>query len=314
MTHAQLDPVTLEIVWNGLRSVTDECFLTLQRTAFSTNIKERNDHSTAILDASGRLIVQAENALPIHLASMGGLVRILLERFAGEIVPGDMFIANDPHAAGGTHLPDINMAAPIFNDDRLVGFACNIAHHADVGGAARGSMSGGLTEIYQEGLRIPVVHLFRRGELQREILDIVLLNMRLPDERRGDLNAQIAACRLGIERVHQLFARFGAMTMIQSFDEILQRSRRRMLKAIEGLPDGSWSFSDVMDDDGAGRSDVRIALTIVKNGTQAIFDFSESGRASPGQYQSDVKRRSVGRVLCPEGAARSRDAKQSRGD
>jgi N-methylhydantoinase B len=282
MNCGRLDPVTLEIVWNGLRSVTDECFLTLQRTAFSSNIKERNDHSTAILDASGRLIVQAENALPVHLASMGGLVGILLKKFVGEIAPGDVFIANDPHAAGGTHLPDINMAMPTFHDDVLAGFVCNIAHHADVGGAARGSMSGGLTEIYQEGLRIPLMRLLRRGEMQREVFEILLLNMRLPEERRGDLNAQIAACQLGVTRTLQLFARFGAATVIGAFDEILQRSRQRMLKAIEGLPDGSWSFSDVMDDDGSGRSDVRIALTLKKSGTRAVFDFAESDGQVPG--------------------------------
>jgi N-methylhydantoinase B len=282
MNCGRLDPVTLEIVWNGLRSVTDECFLTLQRTAFSTNIKERNDHSTAILDASGRLIVQAENALPVHLASMGGLVDILLKKFAGEIAPGDVFIANDPHAAGGTHLPDINMAVPIFHDDALAGFVCNIAHHADVGGAARGSMSGGLTEIYQEGLRIPLMRLLRRGKMQREVFEILLLNMRLPEERRGDLNAQIAACQLGARRTLQLFARFGAATVIGAFDEIVQRSRQRMLKAIERLPDGSWSFSDVMDDDGSGRSDVRIALTLKKSGTRVVFDFADSDAQVPG--------------------------------
>ena len=135
MTEASLDPITLEILWNGLRSVTDECFLTIQRSAFSTNIKERHDHSVAILDGNGRLVVQAENALPIHLASMSGLVEILKDRFVGDIRPGDIFIGNDPHVAGGTHLPDINLAAPVFVSGKLVAFVCNIAHHADVGGA-----------------------------------------------------------------------------------------------------------------------------------------------------------------------------------
>ena len=277
-----LDPITLEIVWNGLKSVTDECFLTLQRSAFSTNIKERHDHSTAILDASGRLIVQAEGALPIHLASMSGLVRILLERFGTDIRPGDLFIANDPHAAGGTHLPDINMAAPIYDGDRMVGLVCNIAHHADVGGAARGSMSGGLTEIYQEGLRIPVVRLYDRGELRSDILDILLLNMRLPDERRGDLNAQIAAARLGVDRMSQLFARYGAATVVQAFGEIVERTRMRMQRALEALPDGRWSFADVLDDDGTGVEDVRIALTVEKTGARAVFDFSGSDGQVPG--------------------------------
>lgn len=276
MTVAKLDPITLEIVWNGLRSTTDECFLTIQRSAFSTNIKERHDHSVAVLDASGRLVVQAENALPIHLASMSGLVAILQERFAGDIHPGDIFVGNDPHVAGGTHLPDINLAAPVFVDGKLLAFVCNIAHHADVGGAARGSMSGGLTEIYQEGLRIPVVRLYREGEPVRDVLDLLLLNMRLPTERKGDLNAQIAACRLGVERMGDLCGRYGVATVRGTFDEIIERSRSRMRAAIAALPDGDWSWSDVMDDDGAGQSDVLIALTLRKRGGDALFDFTGS--------------------------------------
>jgi N-methylhydantoinase B len=277
-----LDPITLEIVWNGLRSITDECFLTLQRSAFSTNIKERHDHSVAILDAGGRLIVQAENALPIHLASMGGLVEILRERFAGDIAPGDIFIGNDPHVAGGTHLPDINLAAPVFDGNQLIAFICNIAHHADVGGAVRGSMSGGLTEIYQEGLRIPVVRLYRKGELARDVHDIILLNMRLPAERKGDLNAQIASCRLGVDRIGHLGNRFGTALVLKAYDEIIERSRERMLRAIAALPDGEWTCSDMMDDDGAGQRDIAIALRITKKAQSAVFDFSGSSRQVPG--------------------------------
>ncbi|MER8524455.1 hydantoinase B/oxoprolinase family protein [Mesorhizobium sp. M1076] len=276
MSASMLDPITLEILWNGLRSISDECFLTLQRSAFSTNIKERHDHSVAILDARGRLVVQAENALPIHLASMSGLVEILLDRYAGDIAPGDIFVGNDPHVAGGTHLPDINLAAPVFDGDRLIAFICNIAHHADVGGAARGSMSAGLTEIYQEGLRIPVVRLYRKGELVRDILDLLLLNMRLPAERRGDLNAQIASCRLGVERIGHLGDRFGTALMLSSYDEIIERSRNRMLKAIAVLPDGEWTYIDRMDDDGVSSDEVVLALRLVKDGEQALFDFTGS--------------------------------------
>ena len=276
MSEAGLDPITLEILWNGLRSTTDECFLTIQRSAFSTNIKERHDHSVAVLDGRGRLVVQAEHALPIHLASMSGLVEILQQRFAGDIQPGDIFVGNDPHVAGGTHLPDINLAAPVFVDGKLVAFVCNIAHHADVGGAARGSMSGGLTEIYQEGLRIPVVRLFRAGEPVRDIFDLLLLNMRLPTERKGDLNAQIAACRLGLERIGDLCSRHGLAKVEKTFDAIIERSRDRMRAAIAALPDGEWSHSDMMDDDGAGQSDVVIALTVRKRGSDAVFDFTGS--------------------------------------
>ena len=282
MSSLALDPITLEIIWNSFRSVTDECFLTLQRSAFSTNIKERHDHSVAVLDSRGRLIVQAENALPIHLASIGGLVEILLGKYSGDIAPGDIFIGNDPHVAGGTHLPDINLAAPVFDGETLIAFICNIAHHADVGGAVRGSMSGGLTEIYQEGLRIPVIRLYRKGELARDTLDLLLLNMRLPAERRGDLNAQIASCRLGIQRIEHLTVRFGIHLLLDAFEQIVERSRTRIRNAIGALPDGEWSYADMMDDDGVAAQNVLIKLTIRKTGQGLVFDFTGSDPQVPG--------------------------------
>jgi len=282
MSSLALDPITLEIIWNSFRSVTDECFLTLQRSAFSTNIKERHDHSVAVLDSRGRLIVQAENALPIHLASIGGLVEILLGKYSGDIAPGDIFIGNDPHVAGGTHLPDINLAAPVFDGETLIAFICNIAHHADVGGAVRGSMSGGLTEIYQEGLRIPVIRLYRKGELARDTLDLLLLNMRLPAERRGDLNAQIASCRLGVQRIEHLTVRFGIHLLLGAFEQIVERSRTRIRNAIGALPDGEWSYADMMDDDGVAAQNVLIKLTIRKTGQGLVFDFTGSDPQVPG--------------------------------
>ena len=299
MSSLTLDPITLEIIWNSFRSVTDECFLTLQRSAFSTNIKERHDHSVAVLDSRGRLIVQAENALPIHLASIGGLVEILLDKYSGDIAPGDIFIGNDPHVAGGTHLPDINLAAPVFDGETLIAFICNIAHHADVGGAVRGSMSGGLTEIYQEGLRIPVIRLYRKGELARDTLDLLLLNMRLPAERRGDLNAQIASCRLGIQRIEHLILRFGIRLLLDAFEQIIERSRMRIRNAIGALPDGEWSYADMMDDDGVAAQDVLIKLTIRKTGQGLVFDFTGSDPQVPGNINltANAVRSSVCYVL-----------------
>ncbi|KGJ02639.1 N-methylhydantoinase B [Paracoccus halophilus] len=285
MTEAvSLDPITIEISWNSLRSVADECFLTLMRSAFSTNIKERHDHSTAIADSKGRLIVQAENALPIHLASMSGLIGFILEQYSDSLAPGDIFIANDPHVAGGSHLPDINMAMPIFDGERLLGFVANIVHHADVGGASVGSMSGGLNEIYKEGLRIPILRLFRSGEVQGDIMRFMLLNMRLPDERLGDLNAQIAAVKLGVKRIGEMVARHGAGHLVALCDEIVSRTNQRMRKAIAGIPDGDYSFTDAMDDDGLGTQDVRIALTVHKTGEKVVFDFTGTSAQVPGNF------------------------------
>ena len=275
MSAPGLDPITLEILFNGLRSVTDETFVALTRSAYSTNIKERRDHSTTICDADGRLIVQAENSLPIHLASMIGLMASLLEKFGpDDIAEGDLFVANDPHVAGGTHLPDINMAMPVFADGRLVAFMCNIAHHADVGGMAPGSMAGGMSEIYQEGLRIPVVKLFRGGDLQQDLFDLLLLNVRLPEERRGDYYAQIAACRLGERRLQEICTAYSATTVEAAFADIIGRTAARMRGAIGAIPDGTYRFDDVMDDDGLGTVDIPIRLAITVAGETIRFDFT----------------------------------------
>ncbi len=268
-----LDPVRLEIMFNALRSAADESFIALMKSAYSTNIKERRDHSTAVMDPSGRLIVQADASLPIHLASMGGLMEALLGKFGGDIHEGDMFIANDPHVAGGTHLPDINMAMPVFHDGELVAFICNIAHHADIGGSVPGSMAGGMTEIYQEGLRVPVVRLFRQGELQQDLLDIVLLNVRVPVERRGDYYAQIAACRLGATRLSEIFSHYGVAAVREGFEQVIERTSKRMRAAIADLPDGIYRFEDVMDDDGVETSDIAIKLEITISGDDIHFDF-----------------------------------------
>jgi N-methylhydantoinase B len=274
-TEGALDAVTLEILFNALRSVTDETFIALMRSAYSTNIKERRDHSTAICDRDGRLIVQAESSLPIHLASMIGMMTALRTKFpADEIAEGDIFVANDPHAAGGTHLPDINMTMPVFADGRLIAFMCNIAHHADVGGMAPGSMAGGMSEIYQEGIRIPVVRLFRKGELQRDILDLLLLNVRLPEERRGDYYAQISACRLGGRRLVEIAGEYGAAVVERGFHDMVARTERRMRNAIATIPDGVYRFEDVMDDDGLGAVDIPIRLAVEVADGRIRFDFT----------------------------------------
>jgi N-methylhydantoinase B len=283
-----IDPITVEIVANGLRSISDETFIALMKSAYSTNIKERRDHSTAICDADGRLITQAEASLPIHIASMTGLMQKLLAGFADDIHEGDIFISNDPHVAGGTHLPDINMAVPVFHRDKLIGFMCNIAHHADVGGMVPGSMAGGMSEIYQEGLRLPVVKLFRKGKLQDDLLNLILLNVRVPQERRGDYFAQVAACRLGERRLHEIFSTHGNGTMLATFNEIIERTAKRMKSAIATIPEGSYAFSDVMDDDGMGTRDIPIRVRIDVKGGRIRFDFAGTSKQVTGNINVTI--------------------------
>ncbi|HET9663855.1 MAG TPA: hydantoinase B/oxoprolinase family protein, partial [Burkholderiales bacterium] len=192
-----VDPIKAEVIARFLLATAEEMGATLTRTAFSPNIKERADCSTAIFDAGGQVIALAQR-VPIHLGSMVGAVDEILKRFPQkEIVAGDMFIANDPYNGGGTHLPDITVIAPVFIGRRIVAYVANIAHHADVGGMVPGSEAAVCKSIYQEGIRIPPVRIMRAGKLNRDVFDMILLNSRTPDERVGDLQAQFAANTVG---------------------------------------------------------------------------------------------------------------------
>ncbi len=271
---SQPDPITVEVLGAALKSAADEMYVSLARSAYSTNIKERHDHSTAILDAEGRLVVQPEASLPIHIASMSGLTRAIIARFGATLQDGDIFIGNDPYEAGGTHLPDVNMVAPFFCDGRLMGFICNIAHHADMGGMAPGSMAGGMTEIFQEGLRLPAVRLFRAGVLQEDLFDLVLLNVRVPEERRGDYFAQIAACRLGHTRLQEIVLAHGRATVEAVFAALMERAALRLVRALAQVPPGRYRFEDVMDDDGVDASDIPICVEVVVGEGAISFDFT----------------------------------------
>jgi N-methylhydantoinase B len=286
---AALDPITLEILSNALRSVADETFAALMRSAYSTNIKERHDHSTAFCDRRGRVIVQAEQSLPIHISSMTGLMRTLLAKHRLEdICEGDIFIANDPHEAGGSHLPDVNMALPVFVDGYLLGFICNTAHHADIGGMAPGSMAGAMTEIYQEGVRIPLIRLFREGVLQEDVFCLLLINVRIPNERRGDYFAQIASGRLGLRRIQEIAQRYSIEVMEAAFQEIVTRTAARMRSVLKAIPNGEYHFEDVMDDDGVSSVDIPIRLKIGARDGALTFDFQASSAQVDGNINLPV--------------------------
>ena len=255
----EFDPITLEILHNGLRSVTDEMWTALRRSAYSTNIKERHDHSTAIIDTRGRLIEQSEFSLPTHLGSIIGATEAVLEKYTlDEIRDGDILICNDPHVAGGTHLPDVSVITPVFVEGVMLAFVCTIAHHADIGGMAPGSMDACMTEIFQEGLRIPVIKLFNGGVVNDDIMDLILLNVRVPEERR----------------LLELIERYEMPLMVLAFDEIIRITRQRMRRAIGTIPDGIYTFEDLMDDDGVGTYDIRINVRIEVNGDNIHVDFT----------------------------------------
>ena len=272
---SKVDPIKAEVVARFLLATAEEMGATLMRTAFSPNIKERADCSTAIFDRAGQVIALAQR-VPIHLGSMVGAVDEILKRYPeAEIRPGDMFLANDPYNGGGTHLPDINVIAPVFIGKRIAAYVANIAHHADVGGMVPGSEAAVCQSIYQEGIRIPPVRIMQAGKLNRDVFDIILLNSRTPDERVGDLNAQFAANTVGMRSVTGLFDRYGAKEAEATIAAYLDFTEKRFRAAIERLPAGRYEAEDYLDgNDDASVAKIKLALTVRRD--RLDFDFAGS--------------------------------------
>jgi len=280
-----VDPITLEVVRNALASVAEEMGATLRRTAYSPNIKEREDCSCAIFDGSGRMVAQAEH-IPVHLGSMPASVRAALDRFPPEkLEEGDIIIVNDPFF-GGTHLPDITLISPVFYDGELVGMTASRAHHADVGGKAPGSMPGDSRDIFQEGIRIPPIKLFEGDEQVDSVMELILSNVRTPEERKGDLRAQVAANKLGTRRIHELIGKYGLSMYLECLEEVMNYSERRMRVEIGRIPDGTYGYTDYMDDDGSTDEPVKISVEITVDGSDMIVDFSGSDKQRRGNINA----------------------------
>jgi N-methylhydantoinase B len=298
-SNARRDPVELEIFKNLYHSIAEEMGAALRRTAFSPNIKERRDYSCAVFDGAGEVIAMGDH-MPVHLGSMPMSVRAAIdacEMSAEGMEPGDVVMLNDPFR-GGTHLPDITLVAPVFVGEslqehaaasertekpahlpRLRGrdargsmkrarsrtapdfYVASRAHHADVGGAYPGSM-GLCREIYQEGLRIPPVKLMRRGVMNLDVLALLLNNVRTPEEREGDLGAQIAACHTGAQRLREVCARYGVQRARQAADDLLEYSEDLMRAFLQGVPPGEYGAEDFLDGDGIGDRPIKIVVTI----------------------------------------------------
>src|SRR5690625_2673357 len=283
MTKHSVDPIMIEVLSNALLSIAEEMGVTLVQTSYSTNIKERKYSSTAIFNEKGETIAQAA-AIPIHLGSMLGICKEILDKFPiDDIHPGDMFIANDPYNGGGTHLPDITIAQPVFSEGEIVAFVANIAHHSDVGGMVAGSSSGNCTSIFQEGIRIPPVKLMEKGKLSQSIIDMILLNVRTPEERLGDLKAQIASNQLGSKRVSELVEKYGLDVYQRGLDELLLYTERKVKEGIRQIPDGTYEFTDFLDDDGIHLDQqIPITVKITVDNDRIHLDFTGSSEQVTG--------------------------------
>jgi N-methylhydantoinase B len=254
-------------VWNALlASIADEMGTTLVRTGHSPNIRERKDYSCAVFGPDGEMVAQAAH-IPVHLGAMPEAVRAV-----GELAPwspGDVAIVNDPYL-GGTHLPDVSLIAPVFWQDELIGFVSNRAHHSDIGGMSAGSMPVS-TELYQEGVIIPPLRLYRASVLNEELYALILRNVRTPDERRGDFDAQLGAIRTGERRFQALAERYGVAGLHTQTAALKSYAERLTRATIGDIPDGTYSATDSMETSGGGLLPVKVAVTV--NGDGVIVDF-----------------------------------------
>lgn len=273
------DPAAFEIVKNSFFKIAEEMRIVLCKTAYSPILKSAGDFSCGVFDEKGDMVAQGPD-LPIHLGSMPDAVRAIVQVFGSDAHEGDVFIHNDPYF-GGSHLPDVNVIRPAFHDGVLLGYACLRAHWPDVGSATPGSY-GAVTEIYGEGLRLPPLRLVSKGVMNTDIENVILANVRTPEERKGDLGAQLAATLRACQRLQELARRYGTSQIKAYMAEVMDYSERLMRAALIDLPDGEGSFEDYCDGDGvpddASGNDARfkVHMRIVKRGDRLVVDFAGS--------------------------------------
>lgn len=266
------DPVQLEIMKNALESVADGMALTVVRTSRSSVVRQALDFSTALLSPSGELVAQGM-CIPMHLGGMGAALQKCVERYEGQINAGDILINNDPYE-GGSHLPDIFLFKPVFEGDVLIAYLCSMVHHTDVGGRVAGGNACDSTEIYQEGLRIPPLKLYDRGEANESLFRIIEKAVRVPEKVMGDLSSQVAALYYGERELGQLVKTYGVENLVKHQSDLLDYTEELTRRTIRALPDGEWHFTDYVDDDGFDPGPIAIAVHLTKKDDEIHLDFS----------------------------------------
>ena len=272
MKGLSVDPVTVEVAKGALIYTAEEMGIALKKSAYSPNIKERMDHSCAIFDPEKRTVAQAEH-IPVHLGSMAFAVRTGLQHYGKRLEEGDMLLLNDPYISG-THLPDITLIAPAYYEGKIIAYLANKAHHSDVGGKAPGSLAGDATELFQEGIIIPPVRFVKGGEIDEELSELILSNVRTPEARIGDLRAQIAANALGIRRMLDLVEEHGAEKLHAAMKEIMDYSEKRMKTEIDKMPEGNYEAEDFLEDTGVGEEPAKIKVRITIEKDEITFDYT----------------------------------------
>ena len=280
------DPITLEVVRNKVDGIANEMQSTLLRSSFSTVVKEGLDASASLFTPNGETLAQAI-AIPIHLATLIPIVETIARTFPmDEMKPGDLYIMNDPYLAG-THLPHIAIVMPVFFDERPIAFSAAMTHHQDVGGMSPGSVPPNATEIYQEGIRIPPLKLREGNEFNHTLVEMLKLNVRVPQVFMGDIGAQISACTVGARRVAELAGRYGYGQTLRIFNELLDRSEQLTRKALEAIPDGTYSYVDYLDNDGVNLDEsVRIEVAVTVSGSELHCDFEGTDPQTRGPFNA----------------------------
>ena len=269
-----IDPITLAVIKNGLDSIVDEVAYTILRTARSEIVKDVMDYSAALCNKDGEMIAQAKT-IALHLGAVPEAIQEVISRYRDDLKPNDAVILNDPYQ-GGMHLPDIFMILPIFHEEELEGFSVVICHHTDVGGRVAGSNASDSTEIFQEGLRIPALKLYEAGEMSTVLKAIIEKNVRVPDLVLGDLKAQYTACQVGAREIRKLFEKYGVEQAHLYFDELLDYAERMTRSEIADWPDGTYEFTDYIDDDGFNGTPLPIQVAVTVSGDHLCVDYSGS--------------------------------------
>lgn len=272
--NLKIDPITFAVIKNAMDAVVDEVAYTVIRTARSEIVKDVMDYSAAICDRHGQMVAQAKT-IALHLGAIPEAMTSVLARYGDDLHPGDAIVLNDPYE-GGMHLPDIFMFVPFFQDGELEGFCVVICHHTDVGGRVPGSNASDSTEIYQEGLRIPVLKLYERGQVNETLERIIGINVRLPDRVLGDLKAQYAAAQVGLRELGQLFRLHGAQTMRRYLAELLDYAERMTREEIRKWPKGTFTFTDFIDDDGLSEAPIPIQVAVTVHEDHVSVDYTGS--------------------------------------
>ncbi|HEU4369678.1 MAG TPA: hydantoinase B/oxoprolinase family protein [Methylomirabilota bacterium] len=296
-----VDPITLEVVCEGLIAIVREMRATVIRASYSPVIWDMDDFSCGLFDAQGQMVAQSDDH-PGHVLPMPWSVRCALEDFAGDLRPGDVILLNDSYR-GGTHLNDVTMLSPLFEGGDLIIFPAVRAHWSDVGGGAPGSYSGLNTNIYQEGVRIPPIKIVEEGRLNRAAMALLLNNMRLPEDRRGDFNASLGACRIAEGRIRALLGKYGRKTVFDCIALNLDRSERRLRARIAALPDGEYVYEDYLEFYPEGRFDpVLMRLTLTVRGDEIVADFAGSNPQVPGVVNSSLATTGAGVLVAVKAA------------